>query len=234
MAFANLNLGQKVSVKYFIGAMVLFIAQMVFGLLAGIQFIQPEFLYQILDFNVTRMVHINAMIIWLLFGFLGSVYWLVEDEAGTSLVGYKLANIGFWVLSIAVTIVVLVYLFVQVGSGTQASLWLINEGREYIEAPRWADIGIVLVMLAFFYNIAATFMKGKWSGISGVLVHDLLALAGIYLAGMFYSPNISMDQFWWWWVVHLWVEATWEVLVACIMAWGLMKTINARREIVTT
>ena len=27
MAFANLNLGQKVSVKYFIGAMVLFIAQ---------------------------------------------------------------------------------------------------------------------------------------------------------------------------------------------------------------
>ena len=29
MAFANLNLGQKVSVKYFIGAMVLFIAQMV-------------------------------------------------------------------------------------------------------------------------------------------------------------------------------------------------------------
>ncbi len=234
MAFANLNLGQKVSVKYFIGAMVLFIAQMVFGLLAGIQFIQPEFLYQILDFNVTRMVHINAMIIWLLFGFLGSVYWLVEDESGTSLVGYKLANIGFWVLSIAVTIVVLVYLFVQVGSGTQASLWLINEGREYIEAPRWADIGIVLVMLAFFYNIAATFMKGKWSGISGVLVLDLLALAGIYLAGMFYSPNISMDQFWWWWVVHLWVEATWEVLVACIMAWGLMKTINARREIVTT
>ncbi len=234
MTFASLNLGQKVSVKYFIGAMVLFIAQMVFGLLAGIQFIQPEFLYQILDFNVTRMVHINAMIIWLLFGFLGSVYWLVEDEAGTSLVGYKLANIGFWVLSIAVTIVVLVYLFVQVGSGTQASLWLINEGREYIEAPRWADIGIVLVMLAFFYNIAATFMKGKWSGISGVLVLDLLALAGIYLAGMFYSPNISMDQFWWWWVVHLWVEATWEVLVACIMAWGLIKTINARREIVTT
>ena len=39
------------------------------------------------------------------------------------------------------------------------------EGREYIEAPRWADIGIVIVMLIFFYNVVATFIKGKWSGI---------------------------------------------------------------------
>ncbi len=230
----DLRLGQQIAIKYFFAAMILFCAQMIFGLIAGLQFILPEFLYQILDFNVTRMVHINAMIIWLLFGFMGSVYWLVEDEAGSDLVGYKLGNIGFWVLLIAVIVVVLVYLIVQVGPGTESSLWFINEGREYIEAPRWADIGIVAVMLIFFYNIAATFSKGKWSGISGVLVLDLLALAGVYLAGMFYSTNISIDQFWWWWVVHLWVEATWEVLVACIMAWGLIQTIGARRKIVTT
>ncbi|HJL96203.1 MAG: nitric-oxide reductase [Gammaproteobacteria bacterium] len=232
--FKSLSLGQQLAVKYFSAAMLLFCAQMVFGLVAGLQFIQPDFLYQTLDFNVTRMVHINAMIVWLLFGFLGSVYWLVEDEAGTELVGYKLGNIGFWVLLTAVVIVVVVYLVVQIGPGTQSSLWFINEGREYIEAPRWADIGIVAVMLIFFYNIAATFSKGKWSGISGVLVLDLLALAGIYVAGMFYTTNISMDQFWWWWVVHMWVEATWEVLVACIMAWGLIKTIGASRQIVTT
>jgi nitric oxide reductase subunit B len=230
----DLRLGQQIAIKYFLAAMILFCAQMIFGLIAGLQFILPEFLYQILDFNVTRMIHINTMIVWLLFGFMGSVYWLVEDEAGSDLVGYKLGNIGFWVLLIAVIIVVLVYLIVQVGSGTKSSLWFINEGREYIEAPRWADIGIVAVMLIFFYNIAATFSKGKWSGISGVLVLDLLALAGVYLAGMFYSTNISIDQFWWWWVIHLWVEATWEVLVACIMAWGLIKTIGASRKIVTT
>ena len=63
-----------------------------------------------------------------------------------------------------------------------------------------------------------------------MLVLDLVALAGMYLAGMFYTANISMDQYWWWWVIHLWVEATWEVLVGCIMAWGLMKTLGARRE----
>ena len=51
---------------------------------------------------------------------------------------------------------------------------------------------------------------------------------------MFYTTNLSVDQYWWWWVVHLWVEATWEVLVGCIMAWGLMKTLGVRRRIVTT
>ena len=231
---AHLSGGQRVAVRYFVVAIALFLAQIVFGVLAGLQFVYPELFYNVLDFSVNRMVHINAMVVWLLFGFIGSVYWLIEDEAGTELVGLRLAHANFWVLTGAVAAVVVVYLFVQIGPGTQASIWLINEGREYIEAPRWADIGIVACMLAFFYNVAATFMKGRWSGISGVLVLDLVALAGLYLAGTFYTTNISVDQYWWWWVIHLWVEATWEVLVGCIMAWGLMHTLGTSRRIVTT
>jgi len=231
---ANLNGGQKLAVKYFSVAVVLFVAQILFGLLAGLQFLYPDFLFGILDFNVNRMVHINAMVVWMLYGFIGSAYWLIEDEAKMEIVGLKLGNLGFWVLTAAITIVVLVYLFIQWGPGTDTTRWLINEGREYIEAPRWADIGIVVVVLIFFFNVAATFMKGRFTGIGGVLTLDLVALAGLYLAGMFYTSNISIDQYWWWWVIHLWVEATWEVLVGCIMAWGLMQTIGARRKIVQT
>ena len=230
----HLNGGQKLAVKYFSVAAILFLAQVLFGLLAGLQFIMPDFLYNTLDFNVNRMVHINAMVVWMLYGFIGAIYWMLEEESGTEIAGLALGNLAFWVLTAAVTVVVLVYLFVQVGPGNDTSLWFINEGREYIEAPRWADIGIVAVMLAFFYNVAATFAKGRWSGISGVLTLDLIALAGLYCAGIFYVTNITVDQYWWWWVIHLWVEATWEVLVGCIMAWSLMKLIGARREIVQT
>ena len=232
--YSELSAGQKLAVKYFTVAMVLFMAQMLFGLLAAWQFIDPTFLFGVLDFNVNRMVHINAMVVWMLFGFIGSIFWLVEDEAGVPLVGARLANIVFWVFTSAVAVVVVVFLVVQGGPGKQSSIWLINEGREYIEAPRWADIGIVLCMVAIFYNVLATFMAGRWSGISGVLVLDLVALAGLYLAGMFYTTNLPIDQYWWWWVIHLWVEATWEVLVGCIMAWGLIATLGARRRVVTT
>lgn len=231
---ANLNGGQRLAVKYFTVAIMLFCAQILFGLMAAIQYVAPEFLYNRLDFNVNRMVHINAMVVWMLYGFIGSVYWLLEEESGVEVVGLKWGNLAFWVLTAAVAVVVIVYLLVQIGPGEAASLWLINEGREYVEAPRWADIGIVVVMLIFFYNVAATFTKGRWSGISGVLVLDLVALVGLYLAGMFYTTNISIDQHWWWWVIHLWVEATWEVLVGCIMAWALMTLLGVRRKIVQT
>ena len=231
---ATLNGGQILAIHYFSVAVVLFLAQIVFGLMAAAQFIWPDFLFEFLDFNVNRMVHINAMVVWLLYGFIGSVYWFLEEESGVPIVGLKVGKKAFWILTLAVAIVVAVYLIVQTGPGNDTTRWLILEGREYIEAPRWADIGIVVVMLIFFYNVAATFSSGHWSGVSGVLTLDLVALAGLYCAGMFYSTNITVDQYWWWWVIHLWVEVTWEVLVGCIMAWSLMHLIGARRQVVET
>jgi nitric oxide reductase subunit B len=120
---ANLNGGQKLAVKYFIVAMVLFGAQILFGLISGLQYLKPDLFYEVLDFNVNRMVHINAMIVWLLCGFMGSVYWLLEEEAQHEVVGLKLGNLIFWVLTAAVTVVVLVFLFVQVGPGKESSIW---------------------------------------------------------------------------------------------------------------
>ena len=62
---STLNGGQKLAVKYFMAAVILFIFQILFGLLAAAQFLIPGFLYEILDFSVNRMVHINAMILWI-------------------------------------------------------------------------------------------------------------------------------------------------------------------------
>ena len=193
-----------------------------------------DFLFGLLDFNTVRTLHTNAMVVWMLAGMVGAAYWLVEDESGTALVGARLGEAAFWVLVVAVTIVVLVFLFVQTGDGDDVTLWFINEGREYIEAPRWADFGLAAVMTVILWNIFATFNRGRFTGVAGVLVADLVALVALYAAGMFYTPNLIVDQYWWWWVIHLWVEATWEVLVGCIMAWGLMKILGVSRRIVTT
>jgi hypothetical protein len=121
------------------------------------------------------MVHIDAMIVWLLFGFIGSVYWLVEEESGVELVGAKLANFNFWIFTTAVVVVVVVFLVVQIGPGNQNSIWFINEGREYIEAPRWADIGIVACMLVFFYNVA-----GFCDAIRSELARDGVSLTTVF------------------------------------------------------
>ena len=86
-ASGPLSAGQRVAMHYFVAAMVLFFAQILVGMISGMQYIMPDLFYNQLDFNVTRMVHNNAMIVGLLFGFIGSIYWLVEDEAETDQVG---------------------------------------------------------------------------------------------------------------------------------------------------
>ncbi len=226
------NAGQRIGLMYFRVAIILFGAQLLMGLIAAIQFVYPSFLFQVFDFSVARMVHINALVVWMLFAMIGSVYYMLTDETGEETVGAGLGKLAFWVLTAAIAVVVLVYIFIQIGPGKESTIWLINEGREYIEAPRWADLGIVVVVLIFYANVFFTYLKGHKTGIMTVMVANLLALAGLYLAGMFFTDNISMDQYWWWWVIHLWVEATWEVFVGTLAAYALVKFIGAKREIV--
>ncbi len=226
------NRSKELAMMYFRVALILFGAQLLMGLIAAIQFIFPNFLFEIFDFSVARMVHLNALVVWMLYAMIGSVYYMLPDETEVETTGIFIGKLAFWVLTLAVTVVVLVFIFIQIGSGTEESIWLINEGREYLEAPRWADIGIVVVVLTFYANVFFTYMKGKQTGIMTVIVADLMALAGLYLAGMFFTDNISMDQYWWWWVIHLWVEATWEVFVGALAAYALIKLVGAKREVV--
>ena len=207
---------KQLATWYLSFAAIIFGAQLLFGLVAAIQYVMPGFLFEILDFSIARILHINSLVVWMVFAMIGSVYWLLPDETGIETIGIKIGKLLYWVFVAAIVVVVLVYIFVQVGPADETTIWFITEGREYIEAPRWADIGIVVVVLGFIGNLYATGMKGEQTGIVTVLMADMLAFAGIYLAGMFFTDNVTVDQFWWWWVIHLWVEATWEVFVGAI------------------
>ena len=70
--------------------------------------------------------------------------------------------------------------WVQIGPGETRSIWLINEGQEYIKAPRWADIDIVVCMAAFFYNVAAI-PKGVRHTAASNLMLPRESLAGCYV-----------------------------------------------------
>jgi len=223
---------KQLATWYFTFAAIIFGAQLLFGVIAAIQYVMPGFLYGILDFSIARILHINALVVWMVFAMFGSVYWLLPDETGIETVGIKIGKLLFWIFAAAIVVVVLVFLLIQVGPADQTTIWLITEGREYIEAPRWADWGIVVVALGFVANLFLTGMSGKRSGIVTVLMADMIAFAGLYLAGMFFTDNISVDQYWWWWVIHLWVEATWEVFVGAIAAYGLITMVGAHRKVV--
>ena len=188
---------KELGMMYFRVAIILFGAQLLFGLVAAFQFIFPGLLFEVLDFSVARMVHINALVVWMLYAMIGSVYYMLPDETGIETVGIGIGKLAFWVLTAAVTVVVLVFIFIQVGSGTEASIWFINEGREYLEAPRWADIGIVVVVVyivvqvgpakestIWLINEGREYVEApRWADI-GIAVVLIVFLANVYLTAM--------------------------------------------------
>jgi nitric oxide reductase subunit B len=224
---------QRLALKYFAAAIVIFGVMVIGGLIGATDFVQPRFLYPELPFNIAKIIHIDGLIVWLLMGFMGAVYWFLPGELGRETVGVRLAEVMFWILCAAVAIVFVVFVVVQYGGSDEFAMWFINQGRKYVEAPRWAAIGVVLVMLVFAYNIVFTAIKArKMTGILAVMMIDLVPLVILYLDAFPAIKNMSVDLYWWWWLVHMWVEANWEVLIGCIVALALMQLLNTSRRIV--
>lgn len=82
---------QAVAKPYFVFALILFVGQILFGLIMGLQYVVGDFLFPAIPFNVARMVHTNLLIVWLLFGFMGAAYYLVPEESDCELYSPKLA-----------------------------------------------------------------------------------------------------------------------------------------------
>jgi nitric oxide reductase subunit B len=225
---------QAVAKLYFTAAIGLFVAQILFGLVLGLQYVIGDFLFPHIPFNVARMVHTNALIVWLLMGFMGAAYYLIPEEAETELWSPKLAIALFWIFLIAAALTVVGYLTVPYA--TLAKLTgndlLATMGREFLEQPLPTKLGIVVVALAFLFNITMTVLKGRKTSIALVLLLGLWGLAVFFLFSFYNPANIVVDKFFWWWVVHLWVEGVWELILGAMLAFVLIKVTGVDREVI--
>ncbi len=225
---------QGIAKMYFIAAIGLFLGQILFGVVMGLQYVMGDFLFPEIPFNVARMVHTNLLIIWLLFGFMGSAYFLVPEEAEQELYAPWLAKLMFWIFLGAGVLTILGYLLVpyaQLAEMTMNDL-LPTMGREFLEQPTITKIGIVIVVLAFIFNIGMTILKGRKTVINVVLLTGLVGLAVFFLFAFYNPDNIVLDKLFWWFVVHLWVEGVWELIMASLLAYVLIKVTGVDREVI--
>lgn len=237
MTTANPHLkfaSQAVAKPYFVFALMLFVGQILFGLIMGLQYVVGDFLFPLIPFNVARMVHTNLLIVWLLFGFMGAAYYLIPEEADRELHSPKLAIILFWVFAIAGVLTILGYLAVPYATLARitGNELLPTMGREFLEQPTITKAGIVVVALGFLYNIGMTLLKGRKTTISVVMMTGLIGLAVMFLFSFFNPENLARDKYYWWWVVHLWVEGVWELIMGSMLAFVLIKITGVDREVI--
>lgn len=219
---------QKIALAYFVVAMALFAVQVTMGLTMGWVYVAPNFLSDLLPFNILRMLHSNSLVVWLLLGFFGAAYYLIPEEAEREIHSPMLAYLQLAIFVLGTAGVVLTYTF-DLFHGN----WLLGkEGREFLEQPKWVKAGIVVAALIFLYNVTMTVLKGRKTAITNILLLGLWGLALLFLFAFYNPSNLALDKQYWWYVIHLWVEGVWELIMASILGYLMLKLTGVDREVV--
>jgi nitric oxide reductase subunit B len=211
---------QAVAYPYFVVAMLFYGLQVAFGLLSAVKYLGPDPIKAWLPFDVSKEIHTNLLIVWVLTGFMGAAYWVVPEESRAELHSPKLAYAALSVWTIGGLTAVVGYLF----------HW--TAGNKLLEQPLPVKLAIVVVMLMFLYNLGMTIWTAKrLTTTEGVLMAGLVMTAVLYLPSLFEFRNYTVAIFYRWWTVHLWVEGVWEMIQGSLLAYLLIRLSGIDREV---
>ena len=221
---------QRLSMRFFMLMLVLFVVQVGFGMLIALQHIDPSLLAGKLNFNIARSEHLNLGIIWILSGFIGTILFVGPLLSKRELAAPWMIKFLFYAL-VAVTL----WNIVAQGfasSGT-AGWWMgqpwIHEGLEYLEAGRAADIVILVGFSILAYVVLRTFPPRRdWNEIHWALGLGVVALTLVWIFGLFFVERLDLSEYFRWYVVHYWVEGVWEVIHIALVGFLLVLLFDAK------
>ena len=93
-------------------------------------------------------------------------------------------------------------------------------------------VGIVVAALMFLFNVTMTVLKGRKTAVTNILLFGLWGVAIFFLFAFYNPANLARRQVYWWYVVHLWVEGVWELIMASVLAFLMIKLNGIDREVV--
>ncbi len=234
---------QQKLIKYVPTVGLFFLLQMIIGGYLAHIYTDPanNFILDqsLIPFNVMRALHVNLAIIWVAIG------WLVGGMLIAPLVAEE--DLKFpWLVDVlwGALLVVggggLVGIYMgATGNMREVWFWLGNEGRELLNLGRVWDIGLVVGLVMWFLMVFSVIRKAKTNNVLvGTIIWSAFGIATLYIAGMMpihkIAPNFTVDDYFRWWVVHLWVELTFELFAAGVLAFltvalGLVSRKSAER-----
>lgn len=225
---------QRLARPYFFTMLIFFLLQITYGLTIALQQVDPFFLQGILNFNINRATHVNLAVLWVLTGIVGGLLYVGPLIAGRDLARPWLARlllIAIWgaVLFTATTLPLAQY---GIAGWAFGQPWL-QEGLEFLEAGRMVDIFLWIGFIILAYLILRIFPRPReWNELHWGLAIGICGLVIFWLFGMFFVPNLDLQEFFRWFVVHYWVEGIWEILYVSLVGFLLYKLFAADLRII--
>ncbi len=222
---------QRATYKFFAAALLLLCLQIVAGILTVHDFLGlTEFfgvdLAKILPITITRSWHLQLALMWISACWIGASIFVLSTASEEQPRGQlPLVNLLF---ALFVVLVLGDLVGICLGpKGVFGEQWnlLGHQGWEFVELGKlWQ--GLLFVILALWCVIvyravpATSQNRDPWV-LSKWLLYAVLAILILFLSGFVAKPttNFVIADFWRWAVIHMWVEAFFEVFATVVLAY---------------
>ncbi|MBK8501857.1 MAG: cbb3-type cytochrome c oxidase subunit I [Saprospiraceae bacterium] len=225
---------QRATFKYFAVAIVLFFLQVTCGFLTLNEFIDFLGIFGIhltatLPITVTRSWHLMLSLYWISTCWIASSIFILPILSKKEIPGQRrLVNILF------------VMLFVLVGGsltgmylgpmGYLGEYWytLGHQGWEYVDLGKAYQglLMVIFILWAFvvYRGLKPAFIRKQPWNLPNWILYSVIGIPLLFISGFVAKPdtNFVIADFWRWMVVHMWVEAFFEVFITVIVSYLLV------------
>ena len=227
----QLTPSQRATVKYFLVVSLLFLLQIIMGIITAHYGVEGGGLYgfplqDYLPYVVTRTWHTQLGIFWIATAWLAAGLFIAPYICGYE---PKYQKLGVDALFAALLVVVLGSMggqWMSVMHKLPGDLWFWfgHQGYEYVDLGRVWQAALYVGLLLWLFLIGRSAIPAlKKDRSRSLVVLYLLTTTGIalfYAPGLFWGmrSHLTVVEYWRWWVVHLWVEGFFEVFATVVIA----------------
>lgn len=182
------NLKNKPANKFFFFGLFLLGIALFFGLTGALRYLVPGLFKENLSFEKVRPLHVTSAVFWIISSAIGGVYSFLAERNQKPIYSKTLMNIQFYLLSGAVVLILITYIFGIFG------------GREYWEFHPFLAIPIGLSWVLFIINVfksVPTFKKlpvYMWMWMSGAAFFLFTFLESYLWLIPFFRSTIVADM----------------------------------------
>ncbi len=233
----ELTPSQKATVKYFAVVTLLFLIQIIMGVITAHYGVEGGGFYgfplqDYLPYVVSRTWHTQLGIFWIATAWLAAGLFIAPYVCGYE---PKYQRAGVNVLFFALVIVVFGSMagqWMSVMHYLPGDLWFWfgHQGYEYVDLGRVWQAALFVGLLLWLFLIARTAIpalreKGTPKSLTLLYLLTTTGIALFYSPGLFWGmrSHLSTVEYWRWWVVHLWVEGYFEVFATVVIAFLFSK-----------
>jgi nitric oxide reductase subunit B len=226
---------QRLVYKFFVFAMIVFLLQVFAGILCANDFVRTDKLLgldiaQMFPITVVRSWHVLLQIFWFFICWIGYTVFFLPVLSKVPRGQKFLINLLFALgVLVGAGVVFGIYLGPKSMLNDTLAYWFGSQGWEFMELGRFWQylmLAAFVLWIVIIYRAVKPWLNWQnvWSVPSWLLYGSGIMVAFLFF-GLLVMPkmNFAISDYWRWMVVHMWVEATFEVFTTVVIAYMLVQ-----------